>query len=292
MSDERKGPCIYAGVSHVDIEGDAFDLGDGVTVSKVYSHLMAPFILALRPAKPGEPHPGPWKHLPDGLSFDITAEIRVPEKTPIDHENTLEVAKTVLFLIRLGINPEAALPVFSNHSFKDLASLPDDVTRLLPFEVMPKHFPLTSPGTLNARSMEWVKTRWKTVMRLTKSHPEFALAREAIDQGQYVNNSALALVSLWAAFEALFAPSPSELRFRVSALMATYLEPPGAARSAMQKKIASLYDKRSAAAHGMPKHKDEDLLESFILMQRVLGKIIEDGSIPSKVALEASLFGA
>jgi hypothetical protein len=60
----------------------------------------------------------------------------------------------------------------------------------------------------------------------------------------------------------------------------------------LQKDIAKLYDKRSAAAHGKPKHDAEDLLATFNLLRRVLFEIIIDrGVVPSKEALEAALFG-
>ncbi|WP_373715002.1 hypothetical protein [Roseateles sp.] len=56
--------------------------------------------------------------------------------------------------------------------------------------------------------------------------------------------------------------------------------------------VAKLYDKRSAAAHGKPKHGDDDLLATMNLLGEVLRKILDDGAMPSKDSLERSLFGA
>ena len=100
------------------------------------------------------------------------------------------------------------------------------------------------------------------------------------------------MVSIWGALEALFSPSTTELKFRVSALIAAFLEPPGMERAKLQKEIAKLYDKRSAAAHGKPKHEPEDLLSSFNLLRRVLIAIIASGKVPSKNDLEGMLFGS
>jgi hypothetical protein len=133
---------------------------------------------------------------------------------------------------------------------------------------------------------------WTATHQLLNGNSEFALAVEAIDTGQFVQSTALALVSLWGALEALFSPSTSELKFRVSALIAAFLEPPGTGRATLQKEIAKLYDKRSAAAHGKPKHQPEDLLATFNLLRRVLIKMISSGKVPSKDDLEGMLFGS
>jgi len=52
-----------------------------------------------------------------------------------------------------------------------------------------------------------------------------------------------------------------------------------------------LYDKRSAAAHGKPKHQSEDLVATFELLRRVLIMMIRLRAVPSKDELDARLFG-
>ena len=99
------------------------------------------------------------------------------------------------------------------------------------------------------------------------------------------------MVAIWAALEALFSPSTTELRFRVSALIASYLEPPGELRQSRAKAIGKLYDKRSSAAHGKSTHEDDDLLASFNLLGEVLRRMIEQGRVPTKPELEGMLFG-
>lgn len=191
------------------------------------------------------------------------------------------------------MNPSTALRVFSNYPFAALPQIPDKQANLFPFEVQRRHFPLAvEGGTATAIALAWVKDRWQVANNLTTESAEFALAVEAIDTGQFVQNSALSLVSLWGALEALFSPSTSELKFRVSSLIAAFLEPPGNKRASLQKDVAQLYDKRSAAAHGKPKHEPEDLLSTFNLLRRVLIAIIDKQKVPSKNDLEGMLFGS
>jgi hypothetical protein len=287
------GDNLYAGLSGAELAVPQFDLGSGVRISKTYAHLMAPFLMAFQPAPKGGHHPAPWKPASGGFSFDGQAELFVPSELNEKYESTISVARTILFLLRVRINPAITLPVFSNYAFSALPQVGDGQTRLMPFEVQPRHFPLgIVGGTCTEESLRWVAERWKTTHRLSTSSAEFALAVDALDSGQFVQSTALALVSLWGALEALFSPSTSELKFRVSALIAAYLEPPGGARLQLQREVAKLYDKRSAAAHGKPKHTLEDLLATFQLLRRVLLAMIDADTVPTKANLEERLFGA
>ena len=287
------GGDVHAGLSGLELEEESFELGDGISLSRTYAHLMAPFMMAFKPAPPGGHHPAPWKAASGGFSFDVNADLLIPSHIEEQYGSRINVAKTIVFLLRLGVNPATTLPVFANYPFSTLTQAQDSQTKLFPFEVQPRHFQLgVAGGIATPTAIAWVKDRWQVTHTLTSESAEFSLAVEAIDGGQFVQNSALALLSLWGALEALFSPSRSELQFRVSSLIAAYLEPPGGGRAGLQKEIAKLYDKRSAAAHGKPKHEAEDLLSTFNLLRRVLMAIIDSGEVPSKDHLEGLLFGS
>ncbi len=287
------GGNIHAGLSGLELEVEVFDFGEGIALTRTYAHLMAPFMMAFTRAPAGGHHPGPWKAASGGSAFDVSAQLLIPAHIEEKFGSKMEVALTFLFLLRLGVNPATTLPVFSNHPFASLPQVRDNDTQLLPFEIQRRHFPLgVVGGRANASALDWVKDRWQVTHRLIGQSTEFSLAVDAIDTGQFVQNPALTLVSLWGALEALFSPSTSELKFRVSSLIAAFLESPGKRRHTLQKEIAKLYDKRSAAAHGKPKHEAEDVLETFNLLRRVLIEIINHGYVPKKEQLESLLFGS
>jgi hypothetical protein len=284
---------LHAGLSGIELHESSFDLGCGITLSKTYAHLMAPFMMAFKPAPKGSYHPAPWKAAKGGFSFDISAELFIPEAVDAVFGSQLEVIQTLIFLLRLNVNPAVTLPVFSNHAFAALPEVSDDEAQLFPYEIYPRYFPLgVTGGSATAEAIGWVAERWQVAYELIHTSAEFSLAVAAIDGGQFVQQSALTLVSLWGALEALFSPSTSELKFRVSTLIAAFLEPPGTSRHILQKEIARLYDKRSAAAHGKPRHDAGDLLATFNLLRRILFKIIDAGKVPTKETLEATLFGS
>jgi len=283
---------LYIGLSGLTMAVDAIELGGGLVLRKTYAHLMAPLIMAFQPAPPDRHHPGPWKTVHGGQGFDVTAEIFVPIENGKEQRNAVDVAETITFLVRIFIDPAVTMSVLSNHSFALIPSVPDRQANLIPLEVSRRYFPLyAKDGRATLESLEWIKQRWQLTHKYVCESAEFALAVEAFSKAQFQQNSALILVSLWAALEALFSPSTAELRFRVSALIAAYLESPGTERAALQREVAKLYDKRSSAVHGVPKHDQDDVVSTLLLLRRVLMTIIENGKIPTKEELEAKLFG-
>jgi len=292
LGEDKTSPTLFLGLANIVLSQDRFDLAPGISLSRTYAHLMAPFIMAFQPAPPGEPHPAPWKAASGGLGFDVVAELKVAHESA-DYAELLRTAKTILFLMRLWLDPEVTAPVVSSHPFNLLLLVPDTEARITPFEIYPRHFALSTPdGTFSPAAAAWISRAFPVAHRLMKQSPEFSLAADAISSGQFVNNPTLTMVSLWAALEALFVRSPAELRFRVSALIASFLKPPGQERVALQRTAAKLYDMRSAAAHGRPKHGDQDLLATFTLVKEVLLKIIALGAVPSEDQLNQLLFAS
>jgi hypothetical protein len=112
-----------------------------------------------------------------------------------------------------------------------------------------------------------------------------------LDQVHFVRDYGLGLLLVWAALEGLFSPSRTELRFRVSALIASFLEPPGGKRRVLNSEVAKLYDARSSAAHQRSSIDRKALFESMILLRRIIIKIISESHVPSKDELEGFLFG-
>lgn len=288
------GNDVHAGLAGLDLEKSPIDLGQGVTLSKTYAHFMAPFVVAFeRPTRAGEHHPGPWRSASGGFGFDIQAELLIPQALHTKTYPPVTIARAILFLLRLGVNPAITLPVFADLPFAQGTNVQSDSMRLFPFEVQARHLPFGAVGKLaTAEEIQWVTQHWQATLSMIHSSAEFELAVDALDSVQFVRQPALAMVSIWGALEALFSPSKTELRFRVSSLIATFLEEPGVGRLNCQQEVAKLYDKRSAAAHGSKETDMKGLIASVNLLQRVLVKIIESGTVPSKPNLEATLFGA
>lgn len=282
----------YAALSELFMTEQFFDLGHDVKLRIAYAHMFANYMLAYTPAMPGKASPGPWKATRGGNWHDITAELSIPGDGIPTLGTVHDVARAIVLVIQLGINPATYLAAISNKPFEAHLQAPDPDAWIQPEETERRRFPLAvEDGKVNEARASWLAERWPTAARLTKQSAEFALAADALGIGQYVHRSSLIMVAIWAALEALFSPSTTELRFRVSALIASYLEPPGERRQSRAKEIGKLYDKRSSAAHGKAAHEDNDLLASFNLLGEVLRKMLDEGRVPTKPELEGMLFG-
>lgn len=284
---------LYAGISGIPMAEDRYDLGGGLSLERTFTHLMGSFFMAFSaPKEPGQHHPGPWKSVPGATSFDVIAELRVPYELPAAVGTQMDVARMVMMLLRLGVHPGIGSPVVANYPLASMPQRPDTEIWLRANEQLPRFFSVVSDATtITPEHAAWLAKTWPVAIKLHQENQDFALAMQALDGSHFIYNSALALVSLWAALEALFSPSTSELKFRVSALIAAFLEKPGPTRYELQQSVAKLYDKRSAAAHGKPKHEDADLLATMNLVVHVLVKMLADGKVPRKGDLERSLFG-
>lgn len=284
---------FFVGLTSIDVGPEPLDLGRGVSLQRTQARFLTPLTLENldRTAHETGQRPAYWQFSAERM--DLTAELKISTVDADDFSSCIARASIIVFTIRLWCDPSVTMPVFADRSFSTLASMEaDDRARVAPLEASPRFFAL-EPVNRNgmAEKLEWVKANWGKAEALYQQSQEFRIAADALSAGQFIRNDALALISLWGALEALFSPSTTELKFRVSALIAAYLEPAGPRRLSKQKEIAALYDKRSAAAHGKPRHNSEDLLNTFNLTRSALLRMIRDEAVPSKQKLEELLFG-
>jgi len=273
---------------------ERFELGAGIVLRKTYAHVMAPYLAAFRPAEPGKPHPAPWKAVSGGLGFDVALELSVPPD--LDPPNPFDQAGVLWFLVallRLRATPLVRVPVIASHPFADIPDLPFE-PRFWPIEMEPQYScPVPDPpAALSVAALEWVRDHWRQAVTLYDASEDYQMAMAAADRVIWTSSPPLALVSLWGALERVFSREKTELRFRVAANIAAYLEPPGMSRLALFRVVKALYDRRSEAAHGSGSGGRTSITETYGLLRRALFRMIEEEHVPSREDLEACLFGA
>lgn len=297
-------PILYVGLTNLPLGEKQIDLGDGIFLRGAEATFMSSLLLVntdeasqrtavgslSKDGLPLLPRPAFWQF--GGQRTHITAELAIPNTIHAALSQQYALARFIGSVLRLWTNPAIRMHAMSAHPFTELVRVDDERLHIIPLESFQQHSRLGLVETSSiVESLNWVQANWRVAHSLYASSSEFRLAADALDAAQFLQNEALALVSMWAAMEALFSPSTTELKFRVSALIASFLEPPGYARRARQRAIASLYDKRSAAAHGKPKHQSADLVASFELLRRILIKMVQQRAVPSKDELDALMFG-
>lgn len=300
---------LYIGMSGIDLEFEHMALGEGLRLSKVAVHLLAPYMVVFngellaenKSSSKRDPDGTRWvnvtretKVIPGHREYTITAELFIPKGacSNVGVEQRF-LMQWIIALLRLWASPTASAPVIANKAFSAAYRDEGDETLIFPFETQTRGVLLEpkSGRSLNTDRISWVREFWKCGLKLVSEHKELHLAVQALDQAHFVYDWALGILLIWAALEGLFSPSRSELRFRTSALISSYLEPPGRQRRLLHNRLTKLYDARSVAAHERSSIDRKVFVESMELLRCVIIKMISESRVPSKDDLEASLFG-
>ncbi|MDE0921523.1 hypothetical protein [Aurantimonas coralicida] len=271
---------------------EPFELGHGIMLRSTFAHLFAANMMAFGRAIEGQPHSAPWRAAKGGFAYDIEVELAVPigDKLPggLSGEDTVWL---IAALLRLANYPHLVVPILSDVAF-DAAATSKQEPALQPFETEPRIFRSGNDEItpLKAEDLLWVKSVWARTAELIRTCPPFNMALRAADVCSVRGRSASALITAWGALEELFAPSRAELRFRVSANIAAYLEPVGVKRLELFKTVSDLYNARSKAAHTAREVEVDALVQSFVLLRNALVRMIAEGIVPTQMDLEKRLF--
>jgi len=285
---------LFAGFAGVELTCEDFQFGHGISIQTTYAHVMAPYLAAFSPAKPGSPHPPPWKSVGGGLSFDITAQLHIPLDPPPVRQwfDSLNTVWWFAALLRLKSTPLLHVPVISSMPFSEVPHTESEPVfwpaEMEEIRLMPSENP---SRTIGRDDLEWVKEHWLSGGQLMLENEGFNTAFQAFDQCIWQRSPDLALVSLWGALERLFSPSNQELSFRVSASISAYLTRPGKDRHTLYKHAKKLYSSRSKSAHGHRINLADPLIGTYELLGEVLKHMIEMNAVPSRENVEALLFG-
>ena len=285
---------LFAGYSGVHLPEPEFNLGDGLILRTTYAHLTGPMLMAFAPPTAAGHHPAPWRAARGGLAFDIHAELKVPAGHPFaGRMSQVDVAWLVGAMLRVAIAPWASLAVVSDHAFSEAATAEAEPI-LRPLETVGRI--ITPSGDLKPEHLfeplGWISEAWKSSAQLLLSNTKFDSAFRAFDAATLRGSSAASLLALWGALEQLFAPSPGELRYRVSAFLAAYLESPGEDRYDLYQQLLGLYNQRSKAAHTASHIESGPLLKSYVIARNAMVRIMSAGAVPTQEELERLLFGA
>lgn len=283
-------------VHHVGISGgtlpvEQFDLGNGVWMHRTYAHFMSPCLMAFAPAQQGEHHPGPWRAAKGGFSFDITIELRINDADKPGSFTAIETAAWILALFRLGFAPYLSAPVTIDMPFSEAASGEVEPT-IRPLEVQAGYFSKSDQRSeeIPLVELQWLKANWHSSGELAKANPRLLTAILACDSCRARARISQSVLTIWGALEQLFAPSAGELRHRVAANIAAYLEPRGPLRLATYKRVLKLYDARSAAAHPTKDVHETVMLDSWIILRNALMRMIREQRVPSQSDFEHLLY--
>jgi hypothetical protein len=282
--EEEKPQTFHYLLSGIQLEFDTFDLGNEAVLSKTYVHLMAHPVLAFTQPEGHGHHPGPWQVVeaaPGMSSIDLYAVLSITHSST-DARAPHDRASWITLLMRFSTDTAVTITLASTG---DVETLRGGGVRARLLEPIRR---LHEGTTISREAAQWLRDNWHSSLHLSEQE-SLMFALGAIYHS-HRSTEPLGLVSVWAALERLFSSNAAELKFRVCANIAAYLEGPGEARYGLFKYLSKLYDARSAAAHGSEIKRPAAYMDSVSIASQVVMRIIDLGKVPTKDELEKELF--
>jgi hypothetical protein len=276
----------YTGIAGLKLGVDELDLGHGVSLSKTYAHIVSKPKINFTPKK-GPAHLGPWTipkswffGVPAGWSRDIAAQLYVPDEAATNSHSPDEISAWIIQLLSFQIDSHLAIAYYAETPIGRGGEIRMFSEEFLPLQQM----------EISIDQVNWVRANWRESMMLIED-PAFLFAFQTFFSHHLIQSDELRIVSAWAVLERIFSSKSTELRFRVSANLAAFLEPHGPKRRELFRSALKLYDERSAAAHGSALKTPDAQARSMRLARRALTKLIEQRHVPTAEELEQLLFG-
>ncbi len=283
---------VYLGMSGVKISFDELVLPKGVIARRVYAHFISPHMVALESPTREKLAPSPWKSVRGSSDKIVCWELEVDLTKKPKGVEAYDYVKTIISLLRLGLSPQLHCFLISSVSFASKAEFNNSDPEVSLWETNRVLVLKGANDELSQSMFGWIAENLERCIVLIYKHYELKLAVSSLDEVNFQQSLPMSLVLLWGALEAIFTKDKAELRFRVSIMVASYLEPDDGDKAyLLYKKIAKLYNERSKAAHGDNSVNQETLLQTYDLLYKSVEKMFEQNSVPTKENLERSLLG-
>jgi hypothetical protein len=209
-----------------------------------------------------------------------------------NQQEEFDLAWRFLSALRTRTMSDFLVPAVSDRSWSTIAGVARDSCWVQLIEDVPRARRFVLPVPITREQLTWVDEHFTRFIELLEK-PAFRLAVDSLTTHQHEASLRMTTASLWAGVEALLGIS-SELRFRLSALIAAFLEARGPERVRRYRGLKKLYDFRSRAVHGTAIDDtalQEHISEVRVLLSSLLCKITELGRFPSDDDWDLALFG-
>jgi hypothetical protein len=225
-------------------------------------------------------------------SHGLQYELAVNSSIGADHA-PFTLAWWVVSAIRAKTLCEILVPAVANLPWSTIAAADPKSVHVQLLEDVPSAIRMEPPVAVAEGDLDWVFEHLTNFARLLEDQ-RFFLAVEALTTHHHQSNLRMMTAAVWAGIEALFRVH-AELRFRLSAYIAAYVEPAGAGRLDLYRELKRRYDFRSRAVHGAAVT-DEDLREHVqrvrSILARLICKVAEAGGVPSADDFDGMLFSS
>lgn len=211
----------------------------------------------------------------------ITHQLIIESYSLGDFEYICDSVRAILAGLRGRTQSELYCPAVCSRSWDDLESATDAPSIACRFEPHVYSLDVSEPAKIDKCDLTWVKENLGKVLSLSKQ-ARFSIAFDALCSYLHTERDRMKAAQLWVGIEAIFEVE-FEISCRLTILAALMLKPRGPGCKQLRGNVKKLYNERSKAINGLEfKNTREHVHEVRKFLARLLKKIIEDGSLPSK----------
>lgn len=223
-------------------------------------------------------------------SLKCNYELGVIKDDVISSPKDFSLAWWIISGIRIKTLANFLVTATADRSWDTIAAAPKNSVSAHLVEDFPMAYNWSREVVVLREDVEWVSKNLNTIVELLKV-PKFRVAVESLTTHNQMTNLRMVIASLWAGIEALTEIS-TELSYRISSYVASFLEPAGPRRLELFYKLKKHYVIRSKAVHGRNISDEEiknSILDTMKILSDVLCKIIEEQHVPNKKDFEKKL---
>lgn len=223
-------------------------------------------------------------------SNSITYELQIGVKVE-DTQLATYIAYNLVTIIRIKSGNGFLVPMASNCSWSVIPGASENSVKVMILEDYPRAKFYGRTNNVSQDDIKWAIDHCNDLIMFFSDNPQLSIAIDSLSTFNQQESPRMRVAALWSGIESIFGIQ-SELRFRLAAEIAAFLEPRGIERISLHNKIKQLYDFRSKAVHGSKI--DDTLIENHIsevqsLLRRILIKCIDDQHIPTSKEFEEKI---
>lgn len=224
-------------------------------------------------------------------SRGIRHELTIDRRFGSTEQGPFTLAWWFISALRTRTLSDFLVPAVADYSWSTIAGVKDGVCNIQLLEDVPRARRFATAARVSQADLDWTMENLPVFVTLLED-PRFRLAVDCLTTHQHEASLRMTTASLWAGIEALIGVN-AELRFRLSALISSLLEPRGSGRTARYRALKTLYDFRSRAVHGAAL--DDNLIVQHILdvrhlLSSLICEMVDSKRIPSAGDWEKVLF--
>lgn len=303
--EESKPPNWNVLVVGLELEGNLFQLGTGLTLRKLPKRLSVFDLAACGAAGFRE-----WALL-EPLASVATSEIQSSTEAPTAGYDSLNKVWLVSALLVLRGFDRVLCPAASAQPWSEIAGhvttpseyragakdavkpdLPRFRGQILDFHLKLFSFHPEPQPVFGEGEAQWLREHLETFDRLASESEKFRFALEAAVDSRFAKDERAAVARVWSGIESLFEIN-HELSFRLSLYIAIILAPRGQAQLDLFKNANDLYSLRSKAVHGAQLDAEKltrGLGESWNLLRLLLLDAVVRGGVRSDTDIKQAIF--